>query len=203
MKTNEKTKMEVVQNNITNGEPTTDQTTYNGKVSMIQKHRSAMRLAKARQYNELYKRSLEDLEKLYESLYQVIGEIEVDNPVVGMDAGERVEFYKLKVLLNETEAKVHSQRSHVESYDLHIQNIMPAFEEKSRIVNEQWDKTWADAKAMVEKYGKKAMGLSMILSGYEQGKNIYTDAELKQELKNDTFTSMVTQMKFLKNSQNR
>lgn len=154
-------------------------------------NKTTLPMANMKEMNLRYKKTLESMEKLMKHISVLLSEKEdsdYEEPSGEWDyMEEKYQYLKLKVELNELEAKVAIQEYQMKLYQDRLDEYLPIFEEESQKVNMNWERVWESAKREAE---KNPVGVfAMIVNGYPE--------DASQELKNETFKALTKQFDFL------
>lgn len=161
-------------------------------------YRSTMPLSTNKRLLKQYTNAVESMTALRDHIKKIITGAETDGSLETDDDEAMYQYLKMKVELQELEAKISVQQYHKELYEARVEEYLPFFERDSAETNSNFDEVWEKAIEVATKYPKNkyAIVVGMIVNGYKtvlDDKSI--DVMTKQELKNDTYKSLKVQTK--------
>lgn len=121
-----------------------------------------------------------------------------------MDTYTKMVYYKALYELNELEGKIYAQERNKQVYEDRIELMLPEFEKLSAEANAKFDEILEEA----IKVGKGnpnnrySNTIGMILQGWNSMKDQKLDSATLQELKNETYKSLKTQIAAVQEKQN-
>lgn len=162
-------------------------------------YRSTLPMAKNKEMLKYYTEAVEHLKNLKTAMEEFLGQTS-DEDVANMDAYELVLHCKTKWELHELTGKINAQQNNLQVYQDRIELMMPDFEKLSAEANAEFDKVVEEAINIgrANMNSRYAATLSMILQGWQSMKDTKMDGTTKQELKNETYKSLKTQIQAVK-----
>lgn len=162
-------------------------------------YRSTLPMAKNKEMLKFYTEAVEILKNYKSAIEEFLAE-STEEDIASMSAFERLSYYKYKYQLHEVSGKIHAQENNLQVYQDRIELMMPEFERISAEANTEFDKTVEEAIAIgrANMNSRYAATISMILQGWQSMKDEKLDGTTKQELKNETYKSLKTQIQAVK-----
>lgn len=162
-------------------------------------YRSTLPMAKNRELHKYYTEAIEHMTNLKNSITEFLSSY-LDEDVESLNEHDKIEYYKLKLELHELQGRINTQENHKQIYQDRIDLMMPEFEKLSAEANAEFDNIFEQAIDIGTKYptNRYSNTIGMILSGWNSTKNETMDSLVAQELKNETYKSLKTQIAAVK-----
>lgn len=163
-------------------------------------YRSTLPMAKNRELFKYYTEAVEHLKEYKKALEEAITEISSLDDIDELNTWAKIGYYKAKVELHEVTGKINAQENNKQVYQDRIELMMPEFEKLSAEANVEFEKLIEDAitLAKANPTNRYVQTIGMILQGWNSIKDEKLESAVKQELKNETYKSLKTQMEAVK-----
>jgi hypothetical protein len=162
-------------------------------------YRSTLPMAKNKELFKYYTDAIEHMTNYKSALEEFIGN---DSPsdVNTMDAYDKVVYFKAKMDLHDIIGKINAQENNKQVYQDRIDLMMPAFEKLSAEANVEFDNVVQQAIEIGKENpnNRYSNTIGMILQGWHSTKEQKLDGTVMQELKNETYNSLKTQIEAVK-----
>lgn len=162
-------------------------------------YRSTLPMAKNRELLKYYTEAIEHMNNYKSAIVEFIGdgqEEDVDN-LTGYD---KMMYFKAKLDLHELEGRINTQEHHRQVYQDRIELMMPDFEKLSAEANVEFEAVYVEATEVIKSNpnNRYSQTLGMILQGWNETIKQKMDSTTMQELKNETYKSLKTQIEAVK-----